>query len=110
MNETAGACGWGDVREIHAGSSPVDADQGGGHNPRPPITIRQHERWVPWSGPWSGPTMPSATSCAHGAGRAGSQDFVKKAGLAAIGGAFSGTFRVVAAAIHDALLQDSGTD
>lgn len=38
------------------------------------------------------------------------KDFVKKAGLAAIGGAFSGTFRVVAAAIRDALLSDPGTD
>lgn len=38
------------------------------------------------------------------------KDFAKKAGLAAIGGAFSGTFRVVAAAIRDALLGDSGTD
>ncbi|MEH0433851.1 hypothetical protein QBB34_47670 [Streptomyces stelliscabiei] len=38
------------------------------------------------------------------------KDFAKKAGLAAIGGAFSGTFRVVAAAVRDALLGDSGTD
>jgi hypothetical protein len=38
------------------------------------------------------------------------KDFVKKAGLAAIGGAFSGTFRVVAAAVRDAVLGDSGTD
>ncbi|WP_405662933.1 hypothetical protein OG379_14965 [Streptomyces sp. NBC_01166] len=33
----------------------------------------------------------------------GRKDFVKKAGLAAIGGAVSGTVRVVAAAIRDAL-------
>lgn len=38
------------------------------------------------------------------------KDFAEKAGLAAIGGAFSGTFRVVAAAIRDALLGDSGAD
>ncbi|MCQ8833822.1 hypothetical protein [Streptomyces malaysiensis] len=38
------------------------------------------------------------------------KDFAKKAGLAAIGGAFSGTFRVVAGAIRDAFLGDSGTD
>ncbi|GAA2767488.1 hypothetical protein GCM10010103_65300 [Streptomyces paradoxus] len=38
------------------------------------------------------------------------KDFAKKAGLAAIGGAFSGTFRVVASSIRDALLGDSGTE
>ncbi|MEU9191072.1 hypothetical protein AB0D14_42595 [Streptomyces sp. NPDC048484] len=38
------------------------------------------------------------------------KDFTKRAGLAAIGGAFSGTFRVVAASVRDTLLGDSGTD
>ncbi|MEU5044555.1 hypothetical protein [Streptomyces griseorubiginosus] len=38
------------------------------------------------------------------------KDFAKKAGLAAIGGAFSGTFRVVAGAVRDAVFGDSGTD
>ncbi|MFE1840716.1 hypothetical protein [Streptomyces sviceus] len=38
------------------------------------------------------------------------KDFAKKASLAAIGGAFSGTFRVVAAAVRDAILGDSGTN
>ncbi|MEU9286419.1 hypothetical protein AB0D57_17285 [Streptomyces sp. NPDC048275] len=38
------------------------------------------------------------------------KDFWEKAGLAAIGGAFSGAFRVVAASIRDALFGDSGTD
>ncbi|WP_405576188.1 hypothetical protein [Streptomyces sp. NBC_01092] len=37
-------------------------------------------------------------------------DFAKKAGLAAIGGAFSGTFRVVASSIRDAFLGSSTTD
>ncbi|WP_158751642.1 hypothetical protein [Streptomyces bicolor] len=37
-------------------------------------------------------------------------DFAKKAGLAAIGGAFSGTFRVVAASIRDAILGGSGAE
>ncbi|KMS74255.1 hypothetical protein ACM01_15215 [Streptomyces viridochromogenes] len=38
------------------------------------------------------------------------KDFAKKAGLAAIGGAFSGTFRVVAASVRDALIGNSGTE
>ncbi|WP_369275742.1 hypothetical protein AB5J55_42500 [Streptomyces sp. R11] len=37
-------------------------------------------------------------------------DIAEKAGLAAIGGAFSGMFRVVASSIRDALLGDSTPD
>lgn len=58
VSRTAGSCGRKDARELHAGSSPVDADQSGGHNPRPPVTIRQHERWAAVVGGGPGPTMP----------------------------------------------------
>ncbi|WP_159029158.1 hypothetical protein [Streptomyces viridochromogenes] len=47
------------MREIHAGSSPVDADHSGGHNPRPPITIRQHARRAAMVGCVVGPDQPS---------------------------------------------------
>ncbi|MGW3954705.1 hypothetical protein [Streptomyces cavernae] len=53
------------------------------------------------------PAQPAREAGEQAADR---KDFVKKAGLAAIGGAFSGTFRVVAAAVRDAVLGDSGTD